>query len=60
MSIRVSLLGMLRPIRVDTLRKFHNVGFIAGRLICCGLQEVVPEKQSEYFDYSIQVSTSSK
>ena len=32
-SIRVSLRGMLRLIRVDTLRRDHNVGFLAGRLI---------------------------
>ena len=33
MSVRVSLRGMLRLIRVDTLRRAHNVGFLAGRLI---------------------------
>ena len=32
MYIRVSLRGMLRLIRVDTLRRVHNVGFLAGRL----------------------------
>ena len=32
MSIRVSLRGMLRLTRVDTLRRVHNVGFSAGRL----------------------------
>ena len=31
MSARVSLRGML--IRVDTLRRVNNVGFLAGRLI---------------------------
>ena len=30
MSIRVSLRGMLRLIRVDTLRRVHHVGFLAG------------------------------
>ena len=30
MSFRVSLRGMLRLIRVDTLRRVHNVGFLAG------------------------------
>ena len=34
MYVRVSLRGMLRLIRVDTLRRVHNVGFLAGRLIC--------------------------
>ena len=33
-SVRVSLRGMLRLIRVDTLRRVHNVGFLAGRLKC--------------------------
>ena len=33
MSARVSLRGMLRLIRVDTLRRFHNVGFLVKRLI---------------------------
>ena len=32
---RISLCDMLRLIRVDTLRRFHNVGFLVGRLICC-------------------------
>ena len=34
MSIRVSLRGMLRLIRVDILRRVHTVGFLAGRLNC--------------------------
>ena len=34
MSVRDSLHGMLRLIRVDTLRRVHNVGFLAARLIC--------------------------
>ena len=33
MSIRVDLRGMLRLIRVDTLRRVHNVGFLTGRVI---------------------------
>ena len=33
MCIRVSLCGMLRLIRVDTLRRVHTVGFLAGRFI---------------------------
>ena len=32
-SIRVSMRGMLRMIWVYTLRRDHNVGFLAGRLI---------------------------
>ena len=32
MSVRVSLHGMLRLIRVDTLGRFHNVGFLVRRL----------------------------
>ena len=32
MSVRVSLRGMLKLIRVDSLRRAHNVGFLAGRL----------------------------
>ena len=32
-SVRVNLRGMLRLIRVDTLRKVYSVGFLAGRLI---------------------------
>ena len=31
MSIRVSLRGMLKLIRIDTLRRIHNDGFVAGR-----------------------------
>ena len=27
-SVRISLRYMLRPIRVDTLRRVHNVGFL--------------------------------
>ena len=34
MSILVSLRSMLRLIRIDTLRRVHNVGFLVGRLIC--------------------------
>ena len=33
MCVRVSLRGMLRLIRVDTKRRVHKVGFLAGRLI---------------------------
>ena len=32
MSVRVRLRGMLRLIRVDNLRRVHNVGFLAGQL----------------------------
>ena len=35
MSVKVSLHGMLRRIRVDTLRRDHNVCFLVGRLILC-------------------------
>ena len=37
LSVRVSLHGMLRLIRVDTLYRVHNVGFLAGGLkyACC-------------------------
>ena len=31
-SARISLRGLRRPIWVDTLRRGHNVGFLAGRL----------------------------
>ena len=31
-SIRISVRGILRLIQVDTLRRVHNVGFLAGRL----------------------------
>ena len=34
MSVRVSLRGMLRLVRVDTLRRVHTVGFFARRLKC--------------------------
>ena len=34
MSARVSLRGMLKLIRVDTLRRVHNVGILEERLIC--------------------------
>ena len=34
MYIRFSLRGMLRQIRIDTLRRDNKVGFLAGRLIC--------------------------
>ena len=34
MSIRRSLRGMLRLIRVDTLRRVQKVCILAGRLIC--------------------------
>ena len=36
---RISLRGMLRLIRVDTLRRVHNVGFLAGRLICLNTEK---------------------
>ena len=32
-SVRVSLCGMLKLIRVDTLRNLHSVGLLGGRLI---------------------------
>ena len=35
MSVRVSLLGILTLIRVDTLRRVQNVGFLMDRLILC-------------------------
>ena len=38
MSVRFSLRGMLRLIRVDTLRRVHSVGFLVGRLICIVIQ----------------------
>ena len=28
MSVRISLTGLLRLIRIDTLRRVHNVGFL--------------------------------
>ena len=34
MSFRVSLRCILRMIRVDALRRVHNVGFLVGRFIC--------------------------
>ena len=34
-SARISLRGLRRLILVDTLRRGHNDGFLAGRLICC-------------------------
>ena len=33
MSVRASLRGMLSLIRVDTVRRIHNVGILAERLI---------------------------
>ena len=33
MSVRVSLRGMLRLIRVDTLRRVNNVGFLAAHIV---------------------------
>ena len=41
MSIRVNLRGMIRLIQVDTLRRVHTVGFIAGRLIL-GMKPLPP------------------
>ena len=41
MSIRVSLCGMLRLIRVDTLRRIYNVDFLLRRLICNILHIVI-------------------
>ena len=41
MFIRVSLRGMLSLTWVDTLRRDHNVGFLAGRLICIVLSLTV-------------------
>ena len=32
-SVRVSLRGMIRQIRIDTLHIYHNVCFLSGRLI---------------------------
>ena len=62
MSIRVSLRCMLRLIRVDTLLRVHNVGFLAGRLLCIltvshrGLQASL-ESQMNYYgkDTNIRV-----
>ena len=33
MSVRVSLRGILRLIRIDTLQRVYNAGFLMGRLI---------------------------
>ena len=33
MSVRVSLCGMLRLIRIDTLRRVRNIGLLLERLI---------------------------
>ena len=33
-NARISLRGMFRLIRVDTLRSVHTVGFLVERLIC--------------------------
>ena len=43
MSVRVSQRGILRQIRVDALRRVHNVGFLAGRFI-----SVILEGQNRY------------
>ena len=32
MSVRVSLRGMLKLVQIDTLRRFHNVGFLLNGL----------------------------
>ena len=41
MSIRVSLRGMLRLIRGDTLRKVHNAGFLVQRLMYCEIVNIL-------------------
>ena len=47
MPVRVSLHGMLRLISVDTLRRVHNVGFLAERLICYSGQRMIGKKTKE-------------
>ena len=41
MSARIILRGMLRLIRVCTLRVFHNVGFLTERLLLCAAERTV-------------------
>ena len=48
MSIRVSLRGMLRLIRIDTLRRVHNVGFLEGRLNYQRAQSVYQSRDCEF------------
>ena len=49
MSARISLRGMRRLIWVDTLRRCHNVGFLAGRLIYCTKVSIRSMLSSEDF-----------
>ena len=49
MSIRVSLRDMLKLIRVDTLRRIHNFGFLAGRLHSTKLQLPVMENPCSFY-----------
>ena len=42
MSVRVSLRGIFRLIRVDTLSRVHNVGFLVERLIYTGCRKYGP------------------
>ena len=43
MCIQDSLCGMLRMIRVDTLRRGHYVGFVAGRLSLIDLRHTITD-----------------
>ena len=44
MGIRVRLCGMLRLIRVNTLRSHHNVGFLTRRLIATSVMQHQPQR----------------
>ena len=51
MSIWVSLRGMLMLIRVDTLRRVHNVCFLAGRLnfdVCTAIIENLTKEFGQF------------
>ena len=58
MSVRFSLHGMLRLIRVDALCRVHNVGFLAGRFISVvNGKRVLPTEKSHFFLIVLRVQT---
>ena len=49
MSVQVSLGSIHRLIRIDTFRRVHNVGFLAGQLKCvASVVELHTNKQNRF------------
>ena len=55
MFVRVSLCGMYRMIRVDTLRKVNIFGFLVERLLYIGTHSILSKVEYIRYDHGMQV-----